>query len=66
MVDSPKELQKIVLKDIKPLTERPGALLPAVDLDQIKKDLCEKYHYEDRSEADMQESSQLCAVSEGI
>ena len=49
----PKELQKIVLKDIKPLTERPGALLPAVDLDQIKKDLCEKYHYEDRSEADM-------------
>ena len=23
------------------------------DLDQIKKDLCEKYHYEDRSEADM-------------
>ena len=49
----PKELQKIVLKDIKPLTERPGALLPPVDLDQIKKDLCEKYHYEDRSEADM-------------
>lgn len=49
----PKELQKIVLKDIKPLTERPGALLPAVDLDRIKKDLCEKYHYEDRSEADM-------------
>lgn len=33
----PKELQKIVLKDIKPLTERPGALLPAVDLDRLRR-----------------------------
>ena len=46
----PKELQKIVLKDIEPLTERPGKLLPPEDLEGIKKHLIEKYHYEDKSE----------------
>ena len=38
----PKELQKIVLKDIEPLTERPGKLLPPEDLEGIKKHLIEK------------------------
>lgn len=46
----PKELQKIVLKDIESLTERPGKLLPPEDLEGIKKHLIEKYHYEDKSE----------------
>ncbi len=46
----PKKLQKIVLKDIEPLTERPGKMLPAEDLEAIKKHLVEKYHYEDKSE----------------
>lgn len=46
----PKKLQKIVLKDIEPLTERPGKLLPPEDLEGIKKHLIEKYHYEDKSE----------------
>lgn len=44
----PKELQKIVLKDIEPLTDRPGKLLPPVDLEQIKAHLNEKYHYDER------------------
>lgn len=46
----PKELQKIVLKDIKPLTDRPGKSLPPADFDAIKKHLIEKYHYEDKSD----------------
>lgn len=32
----PKELQKIVLKDIEPITVRPGTLLPDVDFEDIK------------------------------
>ena len=39
-----------MLKDIEPLTERPGKLLPPEDLEGIKKHLIEKYHYEDKSE----------------
>ncbi len=46
----PKDLQKIVLKDIEPLTERPGKLLPPADLEAIKQHLIEKYHYEDKSD----------------
>lgn len=53
----PKELQKIVLKDIEPLTERPGKLLPPEDLEGIKKHLIEKYHYEDKSEEVMAQKS---------
>ncbi len=45
----PEALQKIVLKDIEPLTERPGKSLPPVDFDAIKKYLIEKYHYENLS-----------------
>jgi pyruvate carboxylase len=37
----PKELQKIVLKGVEPITERPGKLLEAVDFDAIKKHLSE-------------------------
>ncbi len=44
----PKELQKIVLKDIEPLTERPGKVLPPVDFEEIKKNLVEKYGYGDK------------------
>lgn len=32
----PKELQKIVLKNIEPITVRPGSLLPAQDFDEIR------------------------------
>lgn len=32
----PKDLQKIVLKDEKPYTERPSELLPAADLEQVE------------------------------
>ena len=34
----PKGLQAKVLKDIKPITDRPGALLPATDLDKAGKE----------------------------
>lgn len=46
----PKELQKIVLKNIEPLTDRPGKSLPPADFEAIKKHLIEKYHYEDKSD----------------
>lgn len=39
----PSQLQKIVLKDIQPITVRPGTLLPDVDFDQIKRHLQEKF-----------------------
>ncbi len=35
----PEELQKIVLKGVEPITERPGKLLPPVDLDAVRKHL---------------------------
>lgn len=53
----PEKLQKIVLKDIEPLTERPGKLLPPEDLEAIKKYLIEKYHYEDRSKEVMEQKA---------
>ena len=53
----PAELQKIVLKDIEPLTDRPGKHLPPVDLEGIKRYLIEKYHYEDRSADDMEQKA---------
>ena len=46
----PKKLQKMVLKDIQPLTERPGKALPPMDLEAVKKYLVDKYHYEDKSD----------------
>lgn len=53
----PKELQKIVLKDIEPLTERPGKSLPPVDFESIKKHLVEKYNYGDKSEEVMNQKA---------
>ena len=53
----PAELQKIVLKDIEPLTDRPGKFLEPADLEGIKKFLIEKYHYEDRSADDMEQKA---------
>ncbi|MDY3745184.1 MAG: pyruvate carboxylase [Lachnospiraceae bacterium] len=53
----PEKLQKIVLKDITPLTERPGKSLPPADFDAIKKHLIEKYHYEDKSEEVMNQKA---------
>ena len=53
----PKELQKIVLKDIEPLTDRPGKSLPPVDLESIKKHLVEKYNYGDKSEEVMNQKA---------
>lgn len=48
----PAKLQNIVLKDIKPLTERPGRLLPAIDLEKIKADLDARYHYSESFSAE--------------
>ncbi|MBQ9156050.1 MAG: pyruvate carboxylase [Eubacterium sp.] len=48
----PTDLQRIVLKDIEPLTERPGKLLPPVDLEKIKADLDAKYHYSETFNAE--------------
>lgn len=42
----PEALQKIVLKDVAPITIRPGSLLPPEDLSQIEKHLVEKYNYD--------------------
>lgn len=42
----PEDLQKLVLKDVKPITVRPGELLPAEDLDAHGKYLQEKYGFE--------------------
>ena len=53
----PKELQKIVLKDIEPLTDRPGKSLPPVDFEAIKKHLIEKYNYDDKSEEVMNQKA---------
>ena len=53
----PKELQKIVLKDIEPLTDRPGKSLPPVDFNAIKKLLIEKYNYGDKSEEVMNQKA---------
>ena len=53
----PKELQKIVLKDIEPLTDRPGKSLPPVDFEFIKKHLVEKYNYGDKSEEVMNQKA---------
>lgn len=41
----PKELQKLVLKGEKPITVRPGELLPPEDFDKIEKYLKEKYKF---------------------
>ena len=53
----PKVLQKIVLKDIEPLTDRPGKSLPPVDFESIKKHLVEKYNYGDKSEEVMNQKA---------
>ena len=53
----PKELQKIVLKDIEPLTDRPGKSLPPIDFESIKKHLVEKYNYGDKSEEVMNQKA---------
>ena len=42
----PAELQKIVLKDIKPLTVRPGSTLEPVDYKAIRKHLEETYDFD--------------------
>lgn len=42
----PKKLQDLVLKDKKPITCRPGELLPDEDFDAIKEYLGNKYHFE--------------------
>lgn len=42
----PQELQRIVLKDIEPITVRPGSLLPPMDLAAIEKHLVDKFHYD--------------------
>ncbi|GIM27757.1 pyruvate carboxylase [Clostridium polyendosporum] len=41
----PEELQKLVLKEVEPITCRPGELLPAEDFDKIENYLKEKYRY---------------------
>lgn len=39
----PEKLQKVILKDIKPITHRPGEELPPVDLQQVRDDLTQKF-----------------------
>lgn len=53
----PKELQKIVLKDIEPLTDRPGKTLLPEDFEAIKQHLIEKYNYGDKSEEVMRQKA---------
>lgn len=53
----PKELQKIVLKDIEPITVRPGTLLPDVDFEAIKKNLSEKFDMKGLSDFEMQQKA---------
>jgi pyruvate carboxylase len=53
----PKELQKIVLKDIEPITVRPGTLLPDVDFEQIKQLLREKFDMEGFTAFDMEQKA---------
>ena len=53
----PKELQKIVLKDIEPITVRPGTLLPDVDFEEIKKLLREKFDMKGFSDFDMEQKA---------
>ena len=38
----PERLQQIILKGEKPLDGRPGATLPAVDFEAVRKELAEK------------------------
>jgi pyruvate carboxylase len=42
----PEQLQKLVLKDVEPITTRPGELLPPEDLDAHGRYLKEKYNFE--------------------
>lgn len=42
----PQELQKLVLKDIKPITCRPGELLEPVDFDELARELGGKYGFQ--------------------
>ena len=53
----PKELQKIVLKDIEPITVRPGTLLPDVDFEEIKQHLREKFNMEGFSDFEMEQKA---------
>lgn len=46
----PEQLQRIVLKDLEPVTVRPGSLLAPVDLGAIRDHLVEKFHYDKYSE----------------
>lgn len=46
----PKRLQKIILKNREPLTERPGKLAPSVDFNEVKVSLAEKIGYEPSQE----------------
>ena len=42
----PEKLQKLILRDEKPITCRPGELLPPEDFDKINKELTEKFDME--------------------
>lgn len=39
----PEDLQKVILKDRKPITVRPGELLEDIDIEEERKSLCAKY-----------------------
>ncbi len=56
----PKELQKIVLKNIEPLEDRPGKTLEPVDFEAIKKLLVEEHPH--LAELD-EETMDRCAIS---
>ena len=49
----PEELQKIVLKDKKPISVRPGSLLPDEDFEYIKKGLKENFYTDNMEDPDV-------------
>ena len=49
----PEELQKIVLKDKKPISVRPGSLLPDEDFDYIAKGLKENFYMDNMEDPDV-------------
>lgn len=53
----PKDLQKIVLKGVEPITVRPGTLLPDVDFEEIKANLKAKFDMSAFTEEEMQQKA---------
>lgn len=55
----PEAMQKVVLKDLEPITVRPGTLLPDADFDAIAKHLKENYYLDIMENDDVMEQKVL-------